>query len=173
MNIYEKINVVKLGLANANLKKSGKNKFANFEYFELADITPKIIELCQTNKLFTKISFGEMAILTIIDVEKPTDMIEYQSPIANLELKGCNAVQALGGAQTYLRRYLYLIAFDIVEPDLLDSYVGKNKIEQGQEFVKEMDDDSHTCPTCGNKMVLGKDGKTYYCVDCWKKNKGL
>ena len=46
-------------------------------------------------------------------------------------------------------------------------------IQQGKEFVKEMNDDNHTCPTCGKKMVLGKDGKTYYCVDCWKKNKGL
>jgi hypothetical protein len=129
MNIYEKMNMVKLELLAKDLQKSGKNSYAGFQYYELKDITPAIIDLCQENKLFTQISFGAMATLSITDMEKPDDKLIYESPIVELELKGCNKIQALGGAQTYLRRYLYLVAFDIVEPDLLDKVAGKQPKE--------------------------------------------
>jgi hypothetical protein len=36
------------------------------------------------------------------------------------ENKMVNPVQALGSAQTYLRRYLYMIALDICEPDTIE-----------------------------------------------------
>lgn len=39
----------------------------------------------------------------------------------NLELKGANAVQLLGGVETYLRRYLYMTVLDIVEADQFDN----------------------------------------------------
>lgn len=38
-----------------------------------------------------------------------------------LELKGANAVQLLGGVETYQRRYLYMTVLDIVEADQFDS----------------------------------------------------
>ena len=38
----------------------------------------------------------------------------------DLEIKGLNKIQVLGGVETYQRRYLYLIAFDIVEGDLIE-----------------------------------------------------
>lgn len=37
-----------------------------------------------------------------------------------LELKGANAVQLLGGVETYQRRYLYMTVLDIVEADQFD-----------------------------------------------------
>jgi hypothetical protein len=36
-------------------------------------------------------------------------------------LKGCHEVQNLGAVQTYLRRYLWVAALEIVEHDALDS----------------------------------------------------
>ena len=36
---------IRVELQNAKLKKSGRNKFAGFEYFELADFLPKLNEL--------------------------------------------------------------------------------------------------------------------------------
>lgn len=38
-----------------------------------------------------------------------------------LDLKGANAVQTLGGVETYLRRYLYMAMLDIVESDHFDN----------------------------------------------------
>lgn len=128
-NIYEKVNEVKKRLLEANIKKSGVNKFAGYNYYELADFTPFIINFCTELKLFTAVSFNkELATLTIVNAEKPDEKIEYTSPIEELELKGCNKVQALGGTETYSRRYLYMAAFDIIENDMFDSVVHEEDI---------------------------------------------
>lgn len=127
INIYQKMQAIKEELLEMNLKKSGENKFANFSYYELSDFLPQIIKLCNKYNLFTQINFNkEDGTLTIIDAEEPNSKVEYITPTEELELKGCNKIQALGGTQTYLRRYLYMNAFDITENDLFDNIAGKN-----------------------------------------------
>lgn len=143
-NIYQKIEYVKRQLSLRELKQSGHNDFAKFTYYELGDFLPSIIELCNEVGLFTKVSFepsystettitedgtkternkkdGELAILTIVNVDNTEEHIEYYSDVKNLQLKGTNDVQNYGGVQTYLRRYLYMNAFDIVQADVFDS----------------------------------------------------
>ena len=121
MNIFEKIQKAKGKILKANLKKSGENKFAGYKYYELSDLLPTIVQVCEELKLFTKINFTEeLAVLEIINIEKPEEKIEYTSPMKELSLKGANAIQALGGVQTYQRRYLYMSAFDIIENDMFD-----------------------------------------------------
>lgn len=128
MNIYEKLQAARVELQKMKLKKSGKNKFAGFEYFELSDIIPAINQLFEAKKLFSQFSIAEgLATLTIIDAEKSDDFVCFTSPIAELELKGCNSIQALGGVHTYLRRYLYMNALEIVEADLFDAVSGKEE----------------------------------------------
>lgn len=96
MNIYEKINEVKLRLLKANIKKSGVNHFAGFNYYELADFLPLIIQYCNELKLFTAPSFNkDLATLMIVNTEVPEEVVLYSSPMEELELKGCNKVQAL------------------------------------------------------------------------------
>lgn len=127
MNIYEKIQFVKVKLLETNIKKSGQNKFAGYTYYELADFTPYIIKFCEQMKLFTAVSFDkELARLKIVNAENPEEFIEYTSPMEQLELKGCNKIQALGGVETYSRRYLYMSAFDIIENDMFDAVVDES-----------------------------------------------
>lgn len=143
MNIYEKIQQVKLELSERELKKSGENKYSGFKYYELGDFLPSIIDLCKKHKLFTQITFSEdKGILNIIDCEaeipageKPAEyrVVQYESPLRDLELKGANAIQALGGTETYLRRYLYMNAFDIVEADMFDSVEFEKKKKKKAE----------------------------------------
>ena len=136
MNIYEKMTKAKKMILEANLKKSGNNKFAGFNYYELADITPKIIEVCEELKLHTRITFdNEYATLEITNVEKIEEKLIYQSPMKELSLKGCNDLQALGGVETYSRRYLYLMAFDIIESDMFDAKSGTKDNEPTEEDV--------------------------------------
>ncbi len=133
-NIYEKIQVVKQKLLQANLKKSGENKFSNFKYYELSDFLPTLINLCNEVGLFTRITFtNDFAILTITDTNNINSTIEYSSPLKEINLKGCNEIQALGGVETYSRRYLYMAAFDIVENDMFDSTVGKDTEKKATE----------------------------------------
>ena len=45
--------------------------------------------------------------------------------MSSAALKGCHEVQNLGAVQTYLRRYLWVAALEIVEHDALDATTGK------------------------------------------------
>jgi len=158
MNIYEKIQLVKQGLLESNLKKSGENKFAGFKYYELADITPKLIELCNKHKLHTSISFTrDLAILTITNIEKIEEQVVYTSPMEELELKGCNKIQALGGTETYQRRYLYMTAFDIIENDMFDAQSGK------EETTKKQEDTSKETTT--KKVLTNREELIKYCKE--------
>lgn len=127
MNIYEKLQAARVELQNKKLKKSGKNKFAGFDYFELSDFLPAINEIFNNLKLFSRFLINDkQATLEIINTEKPDETVLFSMPTAELELKGCNKLQALGGVNTYMRRYLYLNALEIVEADLFDAEAGKD-----------------------------------------------
>lgn len=124
--IYEKLANARVQLQSMKLKKSGKNKFAGFSYYELADFLPAINKIFLDLKICSNFSINEsIATLTVTDWEDNTKEV-FTSPIESLELKGCTKIQALGGVHTYLKRYLYLNALEIVENDMLDPTVGQN-----------------------------------------------
>ena len=137
MNVYEKLNEARLRFQSASVKKSGKNNYAGYTYYELADILPIIIQLEKELKFTTKFTIStEIASLAFIDIEKPEDQIYFESPMAQASLKGCHDVQNLGAVHTYLKRYLYLNCFEIVESDCLDMTTGKE--EEIDKMVKEV-----------------------------------
>ena len=126
-NIYTKLMEVRVKFHSLELKKSGLNKFAGFKYYELGDFLVPATKLLQEANLCPMISFNnELAILTLINGDEPTEQITFTSPMRDLELKGTNAVQNLGGVQTYLTRYLYIQLLNIVEADVFDATSGKD-----------------------------------------------
>lgn len=162
MNIYEKIQAVKVGLLEANLKKTGENPYSRYKYYELSDFLPTVVKLCSEHKLFTKVTFNEeVATLQIINAEKPEEEVIYDSPMRAMELKGCNAVQALGGVQTYQRRYLYQAAFDITENDMFDA------AKENEEIYR--------CCDCGNecKSFTDTKGQTWTAKQVFEEAKKL
>lgn len=120
-NVYSKLSKARVLFQNANLKKSGKNKFAGYEYFELSDIMPTINKIFDEIGLCGFVSFkSDKASLTIISNDD-LSKVKIFSPTAEASLKGCHSIQNLGAVQTYLRRYLWMAALEIVEHDALDS----------------------------------------------------
>lgn len=125
MSVYKKLQDARILLQNTELKKSGHNKFANYKYFELGDFLPTIQKICDKVGLCGVVSFNhEMAFLQIIDTEDGSSIM-FTSPMSSAALKGCHDVQNLGAVQTYLRRYLWVNAFEIVEHDALEPLTGK------------------------------------------------
>ena len=111
----------RIALQNASLKKSGKNTYAGYSYFELGDFLPAIQSIFHEKKLAGVVSFGlDLATLTIVDLEDGSE-IKITSPMSSAALKGCHEVQNLGAVQTYIRRYLWVSALEIVEHDAIDS----------------------------------------------------
>ena len=131
MNIYEKLQTSRIKLQEMKLKKSGLNKFANFSYYELADFLPQINKIFGEMKLFSKFDLlTEKATLTIIDIEKEESIIVFESDKIEAVLKGTTSIQQLGATHTYLKRYLYLNALEIVENDFVDASIGKETVKQ-------------------------------------------
>lgn len=125
MNVYEKLQKCRVELQNTELKKSGNNKFAGYKYFELGDFLPTINRLCMEHKLLTVTTFNsEIATLEVINAEAPEERVIFTSPQGQAQLKGCHEIQNIGAVETYQRRYLMMLAFEIVEGDALDPIVG-------------------------------------------------
>ena len=136
MSVYRKLQEARIDLQSKPLKKSGKNSFAGYQYFELADFLPSIQQICLDRGLCGSVTFyTDIAVLTITDVDKPEDKIEFKCPMSSAALKGCHEVQNLGAVQTYLRRYLYTNAFEIVEHDSLDATTGKDEPKKAKPTV--------------------------------------
>lgn len=128
-NIYQKLATIRVELQESKLKKSGKNAFANFEYFTLDDFLPTLNNLMKRHQVFSNFSMDtEKAYLTFINNERPDEQIVFTSPIAEAQIKGSTPIQCLGGVHTYMKRYLYLNAFEIVEGDVLDALAGSDKL---------------------------------------------
>ena len=89
LNLYQKLQKVRVELQNSKLKKSGKNTFSKYEYFELGDFLPKVNELCEKYNLSTIFQFTkEQADLIIIDVDD-TEM-HYKQGYHDAVEKACN-----------------------------------------------------------------------------------
>jgi hypothetical protein len=135
MNVYKKLQEARILLQNTKLNKSGKNKFAGYEYFELGDFLPQIQNICKNVGLCGVLSFtGDTAYLTIHDTDGE-GFVTFTSPMSSAALKGCHDVQNLGAVQTYLRRYLWTNAFEIVEHDALDATTGSSEPVKKSEPV--------------------------------------
>lgn len=124
MSAHKKLMQARLTLQSMKLKKSGLNKFAGYQYFELGDFIPAVQTIFNDIGLCGVISYGkELATLTITDTEDGTSL-DVTSPMSTAALKGCHEVQQLGAVETYIRRYLWVTAMEIVEHDALDSSAG-------------------------------------------------
>ena len=119
--VHKKLMNARMALQSMQLKKSGHNKFAGYQYFELGDFLPQINEIFHSIGLCGVISYDtDYASLTITDVDDGTNIV-ITSPMVEANLKGAHAIQNLGAVETYQRRYLWMTAMEIVEHDALDS----------------------------------------------------
>ena len=154
-NLNESIIKIRVDLQNSKLKKSGKNKFAGFDYFELADFLPRLNELMleeNVNDLFN-IKDNEATLTLIKGEEKQIYSIPFtmfETPINTRydnntkkykEVKSMQDIQYLGALNTYYKRYLYLNAFGITDGEVIDSMdnsnLEKSKIDELKEKIKK------------------------------------
>ena len=170
-NIYSKMQKARCEFQEKPLKKSGHNQFAGYRYFELGDFLPTINSLLEKYNLCSNISFdNDMATLTIVNAENTDEKLVFTSPMSNANLKGCHDVQNLGAVQTYLRRYLWVNAFEIVESDGLDATTGKDdkpsktKANVNAAKIMKLIETKYV-----NEVAVQQHVKTAYGVDSYDK----
>lgn len=138
MNIYEKLQQVRVEFMSKKITMSGKNEFAKYDYFELDDFIKPLNELMHKHKMTAYPSFtSDLATLTAVNCEQPEEKITVTSPMGSASLKGCYEVQNIGAVETYQRRYLYQALFDIAEHDGLDGTQGKDEKPKGKANKSE------------------------------------
>ena len=136
MSIFEKLNKARLQFQSMGVKKSGKNAYAGYSYYELSDIIPAINKIADELKFCCVVNFtNDLAKLDFCDLEKD-ERITFTSPMSSASLKGGQEVQNLGAVETYIKRYLYQNCFEIVEGDVLDSTL--NPAETSNKEVDEL-----------------------------------
>lgn len=181
MNIYQKIAGIQKNLLQKELPKSGYNKFGNFKYHELEDILPTIFRECYNQELFIEFSFtNELAQLKIRNWNEPGESVITSVPMPEIVPlnRGMNIMQSEGSYITYLKRYLLINMFLIVEKDVVDSdnvkhatsksrSVRTEKVEATgavqkiREYIHKKDSSLEITPSMINthRMKLFKDGE--------------
>ena len=142
MNVYQKLNAARKEFHSKKLTKTGENKYANYQYFELGDFIPQALEVFEQIGIVGMVSYGkEQATLEIVNCDKPEEKVLFCSPMSTCEMKGLHEVQRLGAVQSYLRRYLWVAALEIVEHDALDATTGKETKVPRQPAMEGIGDD--------------------------------
>ena len=134
-NVYQKLLEARVLFMEEDVKKSGKNMKMSYKYFELQDIVPVALPIFQRVGLLPVTTFtDDMALMCIINIDDPSDCINFTSPMREIAPivsnstggEVTNAIQRLGSVETYQRRYLYMVALDIVESDSIEPNTGNN-----------------------------------------------
>lgn len=129
MTVHKKLMDARLQMQDTELSKSGRNDYAGYNYFTLADFLPEAQRIFRDVGLCGIVRFtATEATLEIVDADKPdSERITITSPMGSANLKGCHEVQNIGAVESYQRRYLWMTAFEIVEDDPLDATTQKGK----------------------------------------------
>ena len=164
MNVYQKLLIARGKFLGSDTKKSGKNMQLAFKYFELDDIVPVATKIFEEVGLISLVSFeGEKAVMQILNTDNPDEIATFTAPFTPLEpivsntgKKATNEMQALGSSITYMRRYLYMIALDICEPDNIEPMLGNTSSDTTEPATTPTA--TPTVPTTSQKPLTNANG---------------
>ena len=119
MEIFKKLAEARKIIRNTNMKKAGWNDYSKYHYFTPEQISKLVADTCEQVGLIDLFSLRpDLSTITIVNLDNPEDKIEFHMKTMIPEIKATNATQQVGGAVTYLQRYLKMTAFDIQENNL-------------------------------------------------------
>ena len=145
MSIYEKLARIQEEVMNTSFSKSGENKFQKYDYFELEDLLQKIIPLTIKYETTIMFSFTEHGVLKLKDWNPEKGEVSIRVPFPELEAinRGTNKIQSTGAYITYLKRYLLMNMFLIMEKDIVDSNTNNAGVKKETNTSKKEVSDSN------------------------------
>lgn len=134
LNVYQKLALARKMLLDQGIKQSGKNMQLAYKYFELEDIVKPVTEIFLEIGLTSESNYSnEVAFMHIVNCDNPEQRISFSAPfnqvtpiISNQGKQVTNGMQALGASITYMRRYLYQLALDLIVNDEVEPQIDKN-----------------------------------------------
>ena len=170
MSIYEKLARIQEEVMNTSFSKSGENKFQKYDYFELEDLLQKIIPLTIKYETTIMFSFTEHGVLKLKDWNPEKGEVSIRVPFPELEAinRGTNKIQSTGAYITYLKRYLLMNMFLIMEKDIVDSNTNNtgvketsgDPVQKVREYIHSKDKTIEITPLMvnQNRMKMVKSG---------------
>ena len=165
--ILKKLLDARVKFAEAKVQKTGKgiNNGEEYSYFSLNDIIPV------KNKIFKELGIVDIVTyninevkLELFDVDNSREKVTFTSPMPNdlYSING-NQMMAIGSCETYQRRYLYITALDISEPDHIDGSIKEEPKKSEQEIKEEKSSDEpkkQTKKRTSKQSKVAKDSDT-------------
>lgn len=157
LNLYQKVQIVRKRLLDMSLKMTGHNTYSGYKYYELSDFLPQLVHLMDEFGLLTMFSIikecipgtvevCEYAVLEVADSEAPeVPPIVFKLPTVEAMVGkkrdgsgGATAIQNQGAKQTFMRRYVLMAAFEIVESDFVEKQKAKEPAQLDVEVVERL-----------------------------------
>lgn len=137
MTIYGKINTIRKLIKDANLKKTGKNAYAGFTYYELADFLPQTIDLENELGLVSMFTLrdNESADLVVCDTTSDAQVV-FTVRVREANMKGALEIQKVGAENTYAKRYAYLNYLNLTESDQVDNKDQSKVVDEKKSVAK-------------------------------------
>lgn len=139
--IMKKLLEARIKFAQANVNKTGKGVIDGNEYtfYTLNDIIPTKNNIFKELGMVDIITYNNQeAKLELFDTDDLKESITFTSPMpSDLRSVNPNQMMAIGGCQTYQRRYLYVTALDISEPDHVENGNEAEKSDDSSEEKSE------------------------------------
>lgn len=170
MSIYERLQNCRLFMQEEGIKKLGKNTFAKYDYYKLADLNTVMNKGLQKFRLCTHVQVTEqIAMLTIINVDKPSEEMLFTMPTVDAEMTKVTRIQNWGSTVSYLTRYLVLQAFQIGECEVDVDSTEQSEARAGVESKKPSSIKEEVVALCREKS---KDNRNAVSEIIKKHNNG-
>jgi hypothetical protein len=88
------------------------------------------------NTITENFQYKEFAYLKLVDLETGEEEL-YKKETANVNVSGAQPIQNAGGKTTYMRRYMYMDAFEITENDFVEENTGKPEKAETKTATKK------------------------------------
>lgn len=128
MNLLEKLMCVREEVLQSGISKQGKNPSLKSFYFTLDDIVTTSLPIFKKYRLCPVTTFtAEEGVMRVTDMDSMNDrgsncVVSFTMPWKDWAGNAAvTPVQAAGSTVTYMRRYLYQLALDLVEADEMES----------------------------------------------------
>lgn len=128
IKLQRKIKQGRSWFQSQDIKKSGKNKFHHFDYYELKDILPYHDSICNQLKIDGNINQSQanngIILYEVVDLEQDDEQepVVFSIPVPMLSNGNpTQEMQVRGGIQKYALRYLLQQLWNINESDSIDN----------------------------------------------------
>ncbi len=150
--LTELLQEVRYEMSTADIKKSGYNPYAKSNYFELKDFLSLATKLFYERKICPQfwIDIDSSGVeYAHLNITNGTQTLPFKLPTAEAN-NSSNPIQNQGSKVTYMRRYLYMMALDLVENDVVDAAEPSDKpakepkaTEKQLELIRDLYDEEN------------------------------